>query len=113
VARERRQEGREGTARRKARREFFEGNVSPETHHAFARPDVHEVLAEFGYWLNDFDSDFSTYVRRGAKDFVETCRVDGSWRHVVPGKPETNGRGGESLRTHFLQAGKAEGTSAA
>jgi hypothetical protein len=79
------------------RREFFEGEVSAETHHAFARPDVHDVLVEFGYWLHEFDSDFATYVRRGGKDYVETCRSDGTWRHVVPGEGETSGRGGESL----------------
>jgi hypothetical protein len=102
--RDRRQGRREeGVARRKARREYFEGDVIPETHHAFARPDVHEVLSDFGYWLNDFDSDFSTYVKRGGKDFIETCRLDGSWRHVVPGEGETNRRGGEDLRTHFLK----------
>jgi hypothetical protein len=102
-SRDRRRERREvGIARRKARREFFEGDITPQTHHAFARPDVHEVLSEFGYWLNDFDSDFATYVRRGGKDFIETCRVDGSWRHVVPGETEANGLGGESLRAHLL-----------
>ncbi len=88
----------EGAARRKVRRELFEGDVRPETHHGFARPDVHEALAEFGYWLNDFDSDFATYVRRGGKDYVETCRTDGTWRHVVPGQPDAEGEGGESLR---------------
>lgn len=105
MGRDRRQGRREeGSARRKVRREFFEGEVRPDTHHAFARPDVHEVLAEFGYWLNEFDSDFSTYVRRGGRDFIETCRTDGSWRHVAPGRQEAGGRGGESLRQHLLQA---------
>ncbi len=91
----------EGVARRKLRRECFDLDVTPETHHAFARPDVHEVLAEFGYWLNEFDSDFSTYVRRGGRDYIETCRADGAWRHIVPGEPEANGQGGESLRAHL------------
>lgn len=106
MASEDRRHGRreEGIARRKTRREFFKGDVSPETHHAFALPDVHAVLTEFGYWLNDFDSDFSTYVKRGGTDYVETCRVDGTWRHVVPGEGETSGRGGETLRKHFLKA---------
>jgi hypothetical protein len=101
--RDRRQGRREeGAARRRARREYFEGDVSPQTHHAFARPDVHEVLSDFGYWLNDFDSDFSTYVKRGGKDYLVTCRLDGTWRHVIPDEAEAEGRGGESLRTHFL-----------
>jgi hypothetical protein len=91
----------EGAARRKLRREYFDLEIMPETHHAFARPDVHEVLAEFGYWLNEFDSDFSTYVRRDGQDYIETCRVDGAWRHVLPGEPEANGQGGESLRAHL------------
>lgn len=102
--RERRTGDREGEiARRKIRREFFEGEVTAETHHAFARPDIHKALSEFGYWLNDFDSDFSTYMKRGGKDFVETSRVDGSWRHVVPDEPEAEGFGGESLRNHLLK----------
>lgn len=86
----------EGIARRKMRREFFDG-VSAETHHAFARADVHQVLAKFGYWLHEFDSDFATYVRRGGKDYIETCRSDGTWRHVVPDEGETSGQGGGSL----------------
>lgn len=102
-----RREGRpeEGAARRRMRREFFEGEVTAETHHAFAPPEVHRVLTEFGYWLNEFDSDFATYVRRGGRDFVETSRVDGSWRHVSPGQPESEGRGAASLRTHLAKMG--------
>jgi hypothetical protein len=84
------------------RREYFGEDVAPESHHAFARPDVHGVLSEFGYWLNEFDGTFSTYIRRGGQDYVETCRLDGSWRHVQ-GEKETTGRGGESLRAHFLK----------
>jgi hypothetical protein len=102
--RDRRQGRREeGVARRKVRREYFERDVTPESHHAFACPDVHEVLSEFGYWLNEFDGDFSTYVRRGGKDYIEAWRQDGSWRHVVPGEAEAEGRGRESLRTHLLK----------
>jgi len=90
-----------GIARRKLVREYFEGGVSPETHHAFARPDVHAVLLEFGYWVNDFGGDVSTYTRRGGKDYIETHRLDGSWRHVIPGGREVEGQGSESLRNYL------------
>jgi hypothetical protein len=103
--RDRRQGRREeGAGRRRMRREFFEGEVTAETHHGFASPDLHEVLSEFDYWLHEFDSDFATYVRRGGEDFIETCRVDDSWRHVSPGRPEEEGRGGESLKAHLSGA---------
>lgn len=103
MSRQDRRQGRreEGIARRRMQREFFEGEVTAETHHAFAPPEIHKVLTEFDYWLNEFDSDFSTYVRRGGNDFIETNRLDGSWRHVSPGQPETEGSGSESLRTHL------------
>jgi hypothetical protein len=104
---ERRRGDREGgIARRKLIREYFEGDVTPETHHAFARPDIHKVLTEFGHWLNGFDGDFSTYVRRGGKDYIDTHRLDGSWRHVIPGEEETEGQGSESLRRHLHPMGK-------
>lgn len=103
----RRRRREEGAARRKMRREFFEGEVTAGSHHAFARPDIHRVLAESGYWLSDFDSDFATYVRRGGKDFVETCRTDGTWRHVVPDEDETNGQGSESLKKHLGEKASA------
>jgi hypothetical protein len=104
---DRRGGGREGgVARRKIVREFFEGDVSPQTHHAFARPDIHEVLAEFGYWINEVDGDFSTYVKRGGKDYVETHRLDGSWRRVIPGEAEAEGTGSESLKENLQQTGK-------
>ena len=90
-----------GIARRKLVRECFEGDVTPETHHAFARPDLHKVLAEFGYWLDEFGSDFSTYVRRSGKDYIETHRLDGSWRHVAPGEKDVEGQGSESLKAHL------------
>jgi hypothetical protein len=103
---ERRLEGREGKARRRLAREYFEGDVTPETHHAFARPDVHEVLTEFGYWLNEFDGDSSTYVRRRAKDHIVTHRLDGSWHHTIPGGKDVDGQGSESLRQHLHQREK-------
>lgn len=96
-----------GIARRKIVREYFEGNVTPETHHAFARPDIHEVLTEFGYWINEVDGDFSTYVKRGGKDYVETQRLDGSWRHVIPGDEEAEGLGGESLKGNLQRTAKS------
>lgn len=103
-----RREGREGgISRRKIVREYFEGDVTPETHHAFARPDIHEVLTEFGYWINEVDGDFSTYVKRGGKDYVETQRLDGSWRHVIPGNEETDGVGSESLKRNFQRGQKS------
>jgi len=94
-----------GIGRRRIRREYFEGDVTPETHHAFARPDIHEVLTEFGYWINDFDGDFSTYVRRGGKDYIQTHRLDGSWRHIIPGEVEAEDEGSESLRRHLHKRG--------
>jgi len=103
---DRRGGGREGgIARRKIVREYFEGDVTPQTHHAFARPDIHEVLTEFGYWINEVDGDFSTYVKRGGKDYVETHRLDGSWRRVIPGEAEAKGLGSESLKQN-LQRGE-------
>jgi hypothetical protein len=103
--RDRRQGRREsGAARRRMQREYFEGEVTAETHHAFASPEIHNVLTEFDYWLNEFDSDFSTYVRRGGNDFIETNRLDGSWRHVSPGRSETAGSGSESLMQHLAKA---------
>ena len=89
--------------RRRLVREHFEGEVTPETHHAFARPDVHRVLAEFGYWLSEFDGDSAIYVRRGGQDFVDTHRPSGTWRHVVPGEQESEGEGSESLRERLTQ----------
>jgi hypothetical protein len=103
---ERRREGREGKARRRLAREYFEGDVTPETHHAFARPDVHEVLTEFGYWLNEFDGDSSTYVRRRGEDYLITHRLDGSWHHTIPGGKDVDGQGSESLRQHLEQREK-------
>ena len=90
-----------GTYRRRLIRECFEGDVTPETHHAFARPDIHRVLADFGYWLSDFDGDSSTYVRRGGQDFIDTHRPSGTWRHVVPQEKPVEGEGSESLRDHL------------
>jgi hypothetical protein len=87
-------------------REYFEGDVTPETHHAFASPDVHKALAEFGYWLNEFDGEFSTYVRRGGKEYIETHRLDGSWRHVTPGGKEVERQGSEGLRRHLDPMGE-------
>jgi hypothetical protein len=96
-----------GISRRKIVREFFEGDVAPQSLHAFARPDIHAVLSEFGYWINEIDGDFSTYVRRGGKDYVETHRLDGSWRHVVPGEAEAEGVGGESLKGNLQRTGRS------
>jgi len=90
-----------GTPRRKLLREYFDGDIVPESHHAFARPDVHEVLSEFGYWLDEFDGDLSTYVQRGGKDYIETHRMDGTWRHVVSGQGEVEGSGAERLRSRL------------
>ena len=90
-----------GIARRKIVREFFEGEGAPHALHAFARPDIHKVLTEFGYWLNEVDGDFSTYVKRGGKDYVETHRLDGSWRRVIPGEAEAEGLGSESLKQNL------------
>jgi hypothetical protein len=103
--RERRQGRREaGAARRRMQREYFEGEITAQTHHAFAPPEIHNVLTEFDYWLNEFDSDFATYVRRGGSDFIETHRLDGSWRHVSPGRQEAEGSGAASLKQHLAKA---------
>lgn len=103
----------EGIGRRNLVREHFEGDVTPETHHAFARPDVHKVLAEFGYWLNEFDGDLSTYARRGTNDSITTHRLDGSWRHVIPGEErKVEGQGSENLRKHLRQRERDRDSSA-
>jgi len=94
-----------GTPRRKLLREYFAGDVVPESHHAFARPDVHEVLSDFGYWLDEFDGDLSTYVQRGGRDYIETHRIDGTWRHAVPGQREVEGSGAVRLRSHLRSIG--------
>jgi hypothetical protein len=95
-----------GIARRKIVREFFEGEAAPQALHAFARPDIHEVLTEFGYWINEVDGDFSTYVRRGGTDYVETHRLDGSWRHVIPDDEEAEGLGSETLRGNLQRTAR-------
>jgi len=102
VIRDRRRGRREkGIPRRRMVREYFERDAAPEILRAFARADVHKVLTDSGYWLNEFDGDFTTYVRRGGKDFIETHRRDGSWRHVTPGEKEVEGAGIEELREHL------------
>jgi hypothetical protein len=99
----RRERGEGGAARRRLIRERFSG-VNPETHHGFARPDVHQVLTECGFWLNEIDGDSSTYARRGAKDYVVTHRPSGSWRHVMAGVEVVEGSGGRSLSKHLQES---------